>query len=1663
MKSVLASGTQKQKWPLHILIIWALLASVFLSFFAVSSASAATFTDDTTPNKLRAIKYWGALEYCASSFKTSISGEDIENGPRWWVSGGKTIDLGVYVDKWGDKNGFTACNGESDEEPGWISDVFKFFDMTVPSDRNARADFLETKLGYTCTTSGGTQTCKNDSAQKAASFNDSWMGNIRRLSPYLNGSAPSVGSYKDAYTYFVALRVIEASNGCKASEGGSSNLISVTYIASDGSSKTSDWSVKNDGGTGRANWSGIPVDAVADTRSVARGSGTQTIKDEKTCKELAQLTADHADAYKKFLAAVTCKENFPDGNGMFQEGCTLGASNATDYTICYSVSDATIGNNYRAPADQYRRGCFLGQGLPTAPDGRTSGEICHDMLYEGTELAACVKGSLNRGDSEYCNKEYPYYSTTGDYTDYNKAIRDACKEGQKIQGLTDTSLARPEDLDGATPGGGGDEQTSCAIPDVGWIMCPIINFMAGANDTLYGVLQGLLVVDTKIVEADSSNLAYNAWQVMRSFANVGFVIVFLIIIFSQISSIGISNYGIKKMLPRLVIAAILVNVSFIICQVAIDISNILGGSIVSLLDNTAVFGSTGNQDDAGTIAGGILAGTLVIGGTVAAGAATVGLAGGVLGAAALLLPVLLAALLAIVVTVFILATRKVVIILLVVLAPLAFLAMLLPNTENLFKQWRKILVSMLLVYPMIGLLFGGSTLAAKIIVGTGTDALQQIVGLIVLFVPLLLTPSLLQASLKAVPALGGFASKLASKANSNLSASANKRLKPLVDSALANRAANRTWLGKERVKRGIMGSKLDKDGNPIAGSRRLFGAKTEAMLGPDGKPMKDRQGNPITFAKKPKRQTLAAASSQASRRLEKNIEAGKAEAEANYGQAGLAGRTKMGRSIAGIADRSKTAGLDQERIDKMYTGRLKARQLTSNKEIGITAQLDDAETTIGVLDKKLGEEASLRIEHNEENTAAAAIGVADMQTELTVAHRDADGNVTGSSVETVDMKNLRDVSKVGFATEEATKASELRIQRGNKESGVASDSIQSQKESEAGTKVYDTQQDETFKTRQENEEPLMRLTEQQDAADRGIATLDAEQKARLEGVAKQSEVLEDLEKRKQTAEEQVATFHADEAAELAKRRAPGGDLAGLTEEQERSKLEEDKAKAEQDAALQRRKAPGGDLADLTAEEVRAKLDSENAQNAQKSAAEASKLPDGENADLFAESILGKVASDKTEAEKKRIESEARFGTNQQTPDGTLFSEKELADIVKTDQDTQASRAAGTWAEGGSQVQYADEIDSDSERGRELAVAASGADTRVKNRDGTAILEPAVDDEGNPIYEKNPDGSDKLDPAGNKVQAQRPKVAKLAQAKAAKVVLEDKESDQNTIVSLAKSRNMPNGEALANLGVNINTGGTTDDAGNPLPVPDLTPAEKLGYIRYAAGRGDKQTSMSLVSHVGRLGRAAKEARERATSPTATDDDRAEATRLTQEAKDAQLVLLEAGDSSLPPWLGGSDRQKLAEGTFEYDVEEAAIVAIASGKLTADAFSAMDINNRDQFVKTLETMPPDKIESLIQEVAEKSVRDAASVGHTLTRDDALEQARQNFAQAIVPIDKAQFDVRLNRGLAQRDKDRYDAMRKKLQEIANTNPTVGPRVPKIQKPDGTEEAYTGYNPSI
>jgi hypothetical protein len=315
-----------------------------------------------------------------------------------------------------------------------------------------------------------------------------------------------------------------------------------------------------------------------------------------------------------------------------------------------------------------------------------------------------------------------------------------------------------------------------SVTGIGWIVCPVLNSVAALNDTMWSVVQKTLNVSP----LDSNGTIYNGWATIRSIANVLFVIFFMVIIFSQLTGVGITNYGIKKLLPRVIICAILVNASFLILQLSVDVANILGKGLYDL-----ILGMSSNVQqvswwrlltDVGS--GGVLA----VGGAVGA-AATYVIAGGSAASFFLILAFALAAALGLLVGFLTVIIRQAAIPVLAILAPLAFVAYLLPNTESWFKKWRSAFIALLLMYPIAAVVFAGSQFAAMIIIGEG-GFWNYLIGLVIMALPLF--------SLPFIARQGG---SLLTKVNGALTGVANKARKPIDDNLRERRAqAKAKWL-----------------------------------------------------------------------------------------------------------------------------------------------------------------------------------------------------------------------------------------------------------------------------------------------------------------------------------------------------------------------------------------------------------------------------------------------------------------------------------------------------------------------------------------------------------------------------------------------------------------------------------------------------------------------------------------------------------------------------------------------------------------------------------------------------------------------------------------------------------------------------------------------------
>jgi hypothetical protein len=245
-----------------------------------------------------------------------------------------------------------------------------------------------------------------------------------------------------------------------------------------------------------------------------------------------------------------------------------------------------------------------------------------------------------------------------------------------------------------------------------WIICPTLEFMFGTLDFMYENLIKPFLAVTPLTVTDTAGKEtelYTVWNNIRNIANIAFILVFFVIIFSQATSAGISNYGIKRLLPRLILVVVATNLSYFICAILVDLFNILGAGAASLVVTTVLngqpsidLGGLGSLSDMTQI-------QVVLGSAVLLAPAII------FGILIFMLFALLVFLMAAVILIF----RQALLIFLIIVAPLAFVAGLLPNTQGMFRQWGNLFLRLLAMYPLIVLLFAAGKIASTILSRVG--------------------------------------------------------------------------------------------------------------------------------------------------------------------------------------------------------------------------------------------------------------------------------------------------------------------------------------------------------------------------------------------------------------------------------------------------------------------------------------------------------------------------------------------------------------------------------------------------------------------------------------------------------------------------------------------------------------------------------------------------------------------------------------------------------------------------------------------------------------------------------------------------------------------------------------------------------------------------------
>jgi hypothetical protein len=346
---------------------------------------------------------------------------------------------------------------------------------------------------------------------------------------------------------------------------------------------------------------------------------------------------------------------------------------------------------------------------------------------------------------------------------------------------------------GSTSGGGSGSDNSggqVATEDpcdasgdpLSWFICPVINMINGAIIKMQAIIDNLLEFDVATVfdrSKDSGQAYYAAWNSFRLVGIAVVVIAGLVMVITQALGLEVFDaYTVKRVVPRLFIAAIGISLSWYLLQFLANVTNDVGLAVRNMI--YWPFRNLGNGDTGLTSASGFLAGDLLVGGVLF----TLGIAG--------TLSLVVTAGLAALVAFLVLILRQLVLILLILLAPLAIALYVLPNTQKAYQLWWDSISKGFLMFPIITAFIATGRVFSVVAANAGGNgihhAINEVISLIAFFLPYFALP---------------FTFRLAGGAIGTLAGLTNDRSRGAFD-RLKNFRANQAAQGWERKKNNNM-------------------------------------------------------------------------------------------------------------------------------------------------------------------------------------------------------------------------------------------------------------------------------------------------------------------------------------------------------------------------------------------------------------------------------------------------------------------------------------------------------------------------------------------------------------------------------------------------------------------------------------------------------------------------------------------------------------------------------------------------------------------------------------------------------------------------------------------------------------------------------------------
>ena len=415
------------------------------------------------------------------------------------------------------------------------------------------------------------------------------------------------------------------------------------------------------------------------------------------CNKSDVVLIDGCDNHNHTAQRVLDKLNANDLRSLRVMGGKL-ASAANDYPIP-NLSDGARAQMYWEAISNY---CAKNKGNPftEAADGE------YQFKTQGGDGKYVVK----RGYFDYDDKNRrisvsPSSKNTSAESDMTceEAVRKYSELAQKhVDALNKHIDSNPNDSKDTNNPGENKDECAAELNGFGSIICSGQNLFVTITQILFDTVSKILESQAELTKEDAVR---QQWGNLLNVANAILIIAFLVVIYSTATSTGgLSNYDVKKLLPRIIIFAIAINLSYYICMALVDLSNILGHGIFGLF----LGGKTGDAPqlmktakataDAISIPPEVGAIT-----TVAIVAILIFLVG----------PPIIIALLTIL---FALVVRGMALMILVIISPVA-IASYLFNSQGLskgFTMWRDNYIKLLLVYPLFMLVWAGSRVVSSL-------------------------------------------------------------------------------------------------------------------------------------------------------------------------------------------------------------------------------------------------------------------------------------------------------------------------------------------------------------------------------------------------------------------------------------------------------------------------------------------------------------------------------------------------------------------------------------------------------------------------------------------------------------------------------------------------------------------------------------------------------------------------------------------------------------------------------------------------------------------------------------------------------------------------------------------------------------------------------------